>query len=161
MQRETAFWRFSLAVYASAGVADECIALQDRHDLDVNVLLFCAWVGAANGVSMTQDDLRSIEATVGDWNAEVVKPLRLARRAMKNWPSAAALRERVKVLELDVEQTEQAMLFDVAQDRWGDATSAGRAETVARNLDVLLATVGRSAAEAAPLLTAAAVRYRP
>jgi uncharacterized protein (TIGR02444 family) len=37
-----AFWDFSLKVYAAAGVADECILLQDRFGIDVNLLLFCA-----------------------------------------------------------------------------------------------------------------------
>ncbi|HEY9550471.1 MAG TPA: TIGR02444 family protein, partial [Kiloniellaceae bacterium] len=43
---ETPFWQFSGAVYARRGVAEACLALQQRHGLDVNLLLFCAWAGS-------------------------------------------------------------------------------------------------------------------
>jgi uncharacterized protein (TIGR02444 family) len=45
---DNVFWRFSLAVYASDGVARECLALQEALKADVNLLLFCAWMGARN-----------------------------------------------------------------------------------------------------------------
>ena len=47
---ETPFWQFSGAVYAHPGVAEACLDLQDRHGLDVNLLLFCAWAGVQGRV---------------------------------------------------------------------------------------------------------------
>ena len=39
------FWEFSLRVYGNGGVPTACLALQERHAIDVNLLLFCAWIG--------------------------------------------------------------------------------------------------------------------
>lgn len=55
---ENRFWRFSLAVYAAPGVADECLALQERCGIDVNILLFCAWVGGARRILLTPSEHR-------------------------------------------------------------------------------------------------------
>ena len=44
MPLDNAFWKFSLAVYAAPGVPEECLAVQERYGVDVNVLLFCAWL---------------------------------------------------------------------------------------------------------------------
>ena len=37
---DSACWRFSLRFYARDGVAPICLALQDHHGVDVNVLFF-------------------------------------------------------------------------------------------------------------------------
>ncbi len=39
------FWDFSLAVWGREAVEPACLALQERHGIDVNVLLFCGWAG--------------------------------------------------------------------------------------------------------------------
>ena len=36
----SAFWQFSLDVYARPQVAELCLALQDEHNFDVNAVLF-------------------------------------------------------------------------------------------------------------------------
>ena len=43
---KSVFWDFSLAVYGKPGFPQAAIALQDRHGLNVNMLLFCLWAGA-------------------------------------------------------------------------------------------------------------------
>ena len=54
------FWAFSLDVYGRPGVAPACLALQDRHGLDVNLLLFCCWA-ASQGVTLDQRTLAAAE----------------------------------------------------------------------------------------------------
>ena len=58
------FWAFSLEVYGRPGVAPACLALQDRHGLDVNLLLFCCWA-ASQGVTLDQRTLAAAEEAVG------------------------------------------------------------------------------------------------
>ena len=41
------FWDFSLIVYMTPGVGPACVALQEAHELDVNIVLFCLWAGAS------------------------------------------------------------------------------------------------------------------
>ena len=118
LECDNPFWRFSLAVYAAPGVADECLALQDAQGIDVNVLLFAAWLGSRR-VVVTEEHLAAIEAAVGPGREQIVRPLRAVRRDIKARADAAqqdiaALREAAAALELRAEQIEQAMLWGLA-----------------------------------------------
>ncbi len=109
------FWNFSLAFYARPGVADICIALQDKHRVDVNVLLYMLWL-AANGISVSPSDVVAIDRRVKTWRDNVVAPLRNIRRSIAKSGTADArteFRTRVKKLELDAERIEQDDLFSL------------------------------------------------
>src|SRR3546814_14164532 len=75
---ETHFCQFSGSVYARRGVAEACLALQERHRLDVNLLLFCAWAGC-NGRRLDGGDLGLLRSVARPWQDNVVAPLRAAR----------------------------------------------------------------------------------
>lgn len=141
---DNAFWQFSLAVYASPGVPDECLAVQDRYGVDVNVLLFCAWLGFARKAALTRQDIEAIGAAVRDWHEQAVKPLRGVRRYMKNVPGGdvAVLRTRVKAAELEAEQIEQAMLFSYAGQHWPQPQQAALPDTLWANLEAYLRAQG-------------------
>jgi uncharacterized protein (TIGR02444 family) len=113
-----AFWEFSLAVYAVPGVADECLALQDRHGLDVNIALLCCWYGWSGRGPLTAEEIAAAEARVADWTRNIVVPLRSVRRALKPLPApaAVAIRDSVKRLELDAEREEQRLLVERVPD---------------------------------------------
>lgn len=111
-----AFWSFSLALYAKPGVAPACLALQERHGLDVNLLLFACWAGSRGQTLTPADWARPIEAS-RDWHGRVVVPLRGLRRWLKgreNMGSGAAgkLRLRIKKQELESERIEQTLLAE-------------------------------------------------
>ena len=74
LEFDNAFWRFSLAVYAAPGVAEECLALQETSNIGVNLLLFCAWVGAGCRALLTQGDVERADAAVRNWRKNVVHP---------------------------------------------------------------------------------------
>lgn len=86
-----------------------CLELQERRGLDVNVLLFAAWAGAACGVRLSAAGLARADAAVASWRAEVVHPLRAVRRRVKG--EDAALYERLKDAELAAERMQQDRLF--------------------------------------------------
>lgn len=109
-----AFWAFSLAVYGDTGVAEACLGLQDRHDIDVNLLLFACWIGTSGNGRLDEDQWRRLIGDTHAWRQDVVEPLRNVRRRLKtgSWPgveaqTAADLREAVKRLELEAERAEQ------------------------------------------------------
>ncbi len=79
---ETPFWRFSLHFYGHTGVSDACIALQDEHGVDVNLLLFLFWLAAA-GRQLSADDVKCLDDTVRDWRNLTIIPIRDARRKLK------------------------------------------------------------------------------
>lgn len=109
-------WRFSLAVYAAPGVKDECLIAQDSANADVNVLLYCAWLGAVHGMALDDAALAEIVDAVEEWSRTAVAPLRAVRRAMKRLPTmdhaeVRVLRQSVAVIEIEAEQIAQALLF--------------------------------------------------
>jgi uncharacterized protein (TIGR02444 family) len=131
---ETPFWQFSGSVYARRGVAEACLALQERHRLDVNLLLFCAWAGS-NGRRLDGGDIGLLRSAARPWHDQVVAPLRAARRWLKQQTSVPeslgeAFREEVKALELQAEMLEQLMLYQELEIAAGEGTP----EDVAANL---------------------------
>ncbi len=114
LNNDNAFWRFSLAVYGQAEVAKECLTLQDACGLDVNILLFCAWLGTQS-VALERKDIEAALSAVAAWQSDVVRPLRAVRQRMKALSSDANFRASVKDAEIKAEQIEQAMLFAFSQ----------------------------------------------
>jgi uncharacterized protein (TIGR02444 family) len=105
------FWDYSLAVYARDGVADALLALQDEFGLDVNMLLYAAWL-AERGLQLDAAHLIPLETRVATWREQVIHPLRRLRRQWRDYPEAAALREGLKALELEAEQSQQALMWE-------------------------------------------------
>jgi uncharacterized protein (TIGR02444 family) len=133
------FWDYSLAVYARPGVAEACLALQARHGLDVNILLFCCWA-SARGRALSLEEIEGLMAAVGPWHEGVVKPLRAVRRWLKDQetaPGAAAeaLRQEVKAQELEAERIEQQILAETLALGEGEPAAA----LAAANLKAYLA----------------------
>ena len=110
------FWDFSLDVYMSDGVGAACLELQDAHELDVNVLLFCLWCGASGRGALTADEMKIATDAVHAWHQDIVRALRAVRTLMKSGMEPApadlaeSLRQRIQKTEIDCEHTEQLML---------------------------------------------------
>lgn len=135
---DTPFWQFSGTVYARPGVAEACLELQDRHGLDVNLLLFCAWAGV-RGRRFDGGDIGLLRSASRPWHDNVVGPLRAARRWLKQQTVVPdelgeAFREDVKALELQAEMLEQLVLYQEIEVPEG-TSDAG---TVAANLRLYL-----------------------
>jgi uncharacterized protein (TIGR02444 family) len=140
------FWTFSTAVYADPSVRAECLALQDSHGIDVNLLLFCAYVGARHGVILRETELRQADAQVTKWRNDIIQPVRKARKALKAFAtkaspiasSAATLREQIKGLELEAERIEQAMLESWGVERIRSSQQGEPAVAITENIRTLL-----------------------
>ena len=140
LTRDNPFWHFSLAIYARPDVAAECLALQDALDLDVNALLFCAWLGSAYGIVLSDNDMSAIDAQTATWRDVVVQPLRTIRQGIKPMPAMAEdavkeLRGDIARIELRAEQIEQAMLFDLTETFVAAAGARSAAETLTNAVD--------------------------
>jgi len=151
LELDNAFWQFSLSIYGQADVAEECLALQETIGIDVNVLLFCAWLGT-RGIVLRKEDIAAASETVEAWSKNVVRPLRGVRQRMKGLYNNefADLRERVKALELEAEQVEQAILFAQTKKIQGSGAGVDRRKAIGQNVDQYLRTAS------APRLIAAA-----
>ena len=116
------FWNFSLEVYGGDGAARACLDLQERRGADVNLLLYCAWLGASGRGTVTVEKLRAIIADVAKWQTEVVRPARALRQKIKALGGATsgsgadfpdqveAARRKAAEAELAAEHVEQLVL---------------------------------------------------
>ena len=115
-RRPNPFWRYSLARYRDPAVAAACLALQDRWGADVNVLLYCCWIGQ-RGRALNKRALRAVDTAVRTLQIEVIRPLRQARRTLRQPPDgvprawARQLKNRIAAVELDLEYIEHRMLL--------------------------------------------------
>ena len=121
------FWDYSVALYGRAGVEAACLELQQRHRIDVNLVLLCLWLGE-RGTALDGEALARLCHAADRWQLEVVRPLRNLRRRLKarvadrepnsvagDWTGlAATIRERAIALEIDAEHLEQVHLGRVA-----------------------------------------------
>lgn len=142
LELDNPFWQFLLVVYSQPGVATECIALQEASGIDVNVLLFCAWLGAERQVVLTDADLALVSDRVRAWHEQIVRPLRGVRRNLKALGGDTSFVEKARSLELEGEQIEQAMLFSLSRDRWHRNCLSHLEEGVRDNVSRLMARSG-------------------
>ncbi len=99
-------WDWALTAYARSGAAAACLSMQDAHGQNIPLLLAAAWA-ADQGRTLDLDPAVTLTRA---WEADVVAPLRAARRGLKlSRPPIAsssreALRETVKAVELEAER---------------------------------------------------------
>jgi len=146
---EHPFWDFALRVYKTPGVSDACLEIQERHGADVNVLLFCCWLGESGRGAVTPERLAESCRAVASWHESVVKKLRAVRRVLKSGiekaPSdlAATLRTQIQKYEIDAEHIELLTLAASVADLEPDVSrpADARAEDAIGNIGVYLASL--------------------
>ena len=124
------FWDFSLRVYGSDGVPAACIALQERRGIDVNVLLFSAWIGESGRGVLAESDLEAALAATTAWNRDIVCALRVVRNRLKGGmppiptERSDVLRKMILEIEVKSEHVEQITLAAVVTRPADSALSA-------------------------------------
>lgn len=106
---ENPFWTFSLHFYQQPGVEQECIAFQDQFGGNVNLLLFCVWLGLEE-IDASEKLISEVERLVSAWDQEVVRPLRTIRRSLAKGGKGQAY-VKTKELELTSERVLQDALY--------------------------------------------------
>lgn len=102
-------WDWAVAAYGAPGVADACLTLQDHHEQNVPLLLWSAWI-AQTGRRPDEETIEAACDTARAWDGVVTAPLRAVRRTLKapvpdiDDGPREAVRERIKVLELEAER---------------------------------------------------------
>ena len=155
-------WDFTLSVYGQEGVSRACIALQDRRGLDVDVMLFCSWLGATGRGALSRGDLDRAWEAIAPWQAEVVTALRAVRRRIKEGfagapeEAAKAVGKAVLTREIEAERISLIMLEGTTFRPAGPDRPAGeRAADAAASYALYLTSKGvePDTADRADLLT--------
>ncbi len=109
-------WDQALDLYARPGVEAACLALQDQTKVDVCELLWACWL-YRHGLTPDRDAPSHL-APIRAWQAEMTRPLRAQRRALKQLaltdPALAELRATLKRAELLAERETLRRLADLA-----------------------------------------------
>lgn len=121
----SAFWQFSLDVYAKPHVAELCLALQDEHGFDVNAVLFCLWSAQGSRTVLNQSKIGEVLVKISLLNENLVHPLRDARRWVRRYIDKATdtdqaakltkLYAALKAVELKSERQVQSALIDLSR----------------------------------------------
>jgi uncharacterized protein (TIGR02444 family) len=158
-EKAAALWRFSLEFYARPGVAGALIILQDRDGIDVNLALFGLWLGLSGRGLLDAPALAVADRVIAGIRSEIVEPLRVRRRRLKEAPDQdlQRLRRRIGSVERAAERIMQRRLAALASA----IITAGDAEVRLAHAETNLALcLGRaSATEEAALLRAAVAAY--
>jgi len=145
------FWDFSIRTYRTSGVPDACLSLQNDYGADVNMLLYCCWVGTYVGEFDDQLFARANDFSA-TWAGQVVAPLRSARTWMKHTgcgmgpvptESCMLLRDDIKSVEFAAEKLQQEVLQSLlSSDDGGDAVPDQVLHDVVANLNRYAESVG-------------------
>lgn len=137
------FWDWSLEVYARPGVEEMLLDLQNRLGLDINILLFACWRGATGRRPLSVAECEQLLAGTAAWRKHVVEPLRAIRAFLKGETGiagSAALRQKVKLLELEAEHAAQLAIAGLAENwRESGTRAAAPAEAARAGLEACLA----------------------
>ena len=150
-------WDFMRWAYLQPGVEKACLALQNRLNADVNIVLFCVWLayrGAGN--SHLAKHLAGALKLSRDWQRTLVEPLRDCRTNMKTMlegmsfsaedqATAEALRERIKACELEMEKLQTIAVYSLVEDGSDDGVHRSPQEQrddAHNNLTVYFAATG-------------------
>jgi uncharacterized protein (TIGR02444 family) len=134
------FWRFSLALYTRPGVAGALVALQDRAERDVNLILFALWVGATRGHRLADRELADAKAASAAIAGSAVVPLRRLRRKLRGSTDLdlLALRPRIAALEIAAERQVQSRLAAQLSAEFDAPAKADRRAAAQANLNLIL-----------------------
>lgn len=115
------FWDYSCRVYSRPVVSSTCLALQNEHDQDVNLLLFAVWHAHTRG-TIDAETLDAVKGYSVAYSGAVVRSLRKARTWLRKKAQAMDditmleregmldLRDQIKALELHAEHFQQDRL---------------------------------------------------
>ncbi len=102
-------WDWAVRAYASDGVGEACLHLQDAAGQNVPLLLWAAWA-ARTGRTPDADTLEAACDIARAWQETAIAPLRSVRRALKGRnpdledADREAVRAQVKAVELEAER---------------------------------------------------------
>ena len=111
MKTKNPLWRFSKNIYRKGEVSETLLHLQDKFSIDVNMILFVAWLASINR-SITTSDIQDAQKLVSLWRTKMIVPIRNIRRSVRNFPDTDYLYANIKKLEIDTEKEELKILYD-------------------------------------------------
>jgi uncharacterized protein (TIGR02444 family) len=108
------FWQFACDFYSQPDAAEALLCLQDKHLLNINILLLLIWLGE-QGLSINKYQLDSLLVFNMPMDNNIISPLRKARTALKFEEHLKSYYKTLKQLELALEQEAIRNLYQHSQ----------------------------------------------
>lgn len=102
------FWAFSVDVYKRPGVEAAALNLQDEQGFDVNLVLWCLWLGSEGRIAGKV--LQTALTIVDQWNEAVTHKVRPLRRSIQGVAGAETVYRKLLDAELECERLIQTRL---------------------------------------------------
>ena len=74
-------WNYSTQLWTLPSVETICLDLQNNFEVNINILLYCCWVGDKK-LCLNEDDVQSLLDSIHPWQT-IIKPLRDSRKMMQ------------------------------------------------------------------------------
>lgn len=106
------FWNYSSQIWTLPDVEAVCLDLQNDYNLNVNILLFCCWVGDRN-FKLNDDDLQTLLDVIQPWQT-IIEPLRDSRKMMQQnliaMPSSLRNQTITNISEMEINAEHMAQM---------------------------------------------------
>jgi len=111
-----AFWAFSRRLYAIQELEDAWICLEQKYELNLNLVFLCCFLPTCDFQQLTREDLRFVSDRISLWHTKVVEPLRKLYQTLYRLhrkPHLLQLADLVLRNEILTEQAEQSLMLQV------------------------------------------------
>lgn len=115
------FWAWSTRVYRNHKVRTSLLYLQDRHQYNVNAVLWCLWT-AEEGWAFAPEQVAEVIDRVAEFHRAAIEPIRAVRRYLSSSKPGfqradqSALRNKLLAAELDAEKMVQIRLAQLTEE---------------------------------------------
>ena len=110
------FWDFYVCIYSHSGIEEACVCLQNKYQLNSNILLFCCWLARENYRGITNKDLETILQRISPWHSKIIEPLSYLFRAIPHhhkFHEISLLRDLVAENILLAKKLEQTLMLQM------------------------------------------------
>jgi len=136
-------WNYSTQTWTLPEVELTCLEMQNDYDININILLYCCWVGDKS-LLLNDDDMQTLLDTVQPWQI-IIKPLRDSRKMMQQQLIAMPANmvdqtvANISEMELNAEHmTQLAMEKVLKQESISSASDQSNIECSLNNIKVYI-----------------------
>lgn len=133
------FCTFVKQLQAQPEVNNALLSLQQRLQLNINMLLFCCWIAEKGLKPLNKKELRDILAMIAPWHNQIVLALKKLRKRLPQQISKPTLHKISKLIiakETLANQIEQMLLSDIMLKPVAKRTPEQRFADACKNITV-------------------------
>lgn len=122
------FWFFISNLYGNTIIEEACRMLQNKYQLNVNLILFCCWLADQNFQCLTDSQIQLLLDVVRPWHEKIVNGL---RDLFQYFPRKTSNQDIVRLKDLVADnekfadKIEQSLMFKLSQSFEKQSKSEG------------------------------------